>query len=199
MTMDEDISGTSSVESADIHVCIFPNLEEFMVIDVRNPGDPHLRLASAADLITDGYLSELEQEFSKLLRAEGPPFVNMMLLAARVQEMVTQHGVARLIEVLSGGEATEDEPRIALFLAAGPVLTMSDDDLSLAFDAFFSNVTPAGFAARCDATFKRLLTLEKQHLQEQHKDELRRAVRGESDQFFTLWQDNAPGGGFSAS
>ncbi len=197
--MYEDISETSSVESADIHVCIFPNLEEFMVIDVRNPGEPDLRLASVHDLLTDDYLSELEREFSKLLRAEGPPFVNLMLLAARVQEMVTERGVARLIEVLSGGAAAGEPPRIALFLAAGPVLTMSDDDLSLAFDAFFSNVTPAGFAARCDATFKRLLTLEKQHLQEQHKDELRRAVRGESDQFFTLWQDNAPGGGFSAS
>ena len=197
--MDEDISGTSSVDSADIHVCIFPNLEEFMVIDVRDPGDPNLRLASVKDLLTDDYLSELEREFSNLLRADGPPFVNMMLLAARVQEMIAERGVARLIEVLGGGEVEEDEPRIALFLAAGPVLTMSNDDLSLAFDAFFSNVTPAGFAARCDATFKRLLTVEKQHIQKQHKDELRRAVRGESDQFFTLWQDGAPGGGFSAS
>ncbi len=197
--MYEDISETSSVESADIHVCIFPNLEEFMVIDVRDPGEPDLRLASVHDLLSEGYLSELEREFSKLLRAEGPPFVNLMLLAARVQEMVTERGVARLIEVLSGGTADGEPPRVALFLAAGPVLTMSDDDLSLAFDAFFSNVTPAGFAARCDAAFKRLLTLEKQYLQEQHKDELRRAVRGESDQFFTLWQDNAPGGGFSAS
>ena len=197
--MYEDISETSSVESADIHVCIFPNLEEFMVIDVRKHGEPDLRLASVHDLLTDDYLNELEREFSNLLRAEGPPFVNLMLLAARVQEMVTERGVARLIEVLSGGAADGEPPRVALFLAAGPVLTMSDDDLSLAFDAFFSNVTPAGFAARCDATFKRLLTLEKQYLQEQHKDELRRAVRGESDQFFTLWQDNAPGGGFSAS
>lgn len=197
--MYEDISETSSVESADIHVCIFPNLEEFMVIDVRKPGEPDLRLASVHDLLTEDYLGELEREFSNLLRAEGPPFVNLMLLAARVQEMVTERGVARLIEVLSGGAADGEPPRVALFLAAGPVLTMSDDDLSLAFDAFFSNVTPAGFAARCDATFKRLLTLEKQYLQEQHKDELRRAVRGESDQFFTLWQDNAPGGGFSAS
>lgn len=197
--MYEDISETSSVESADIHVCIFPNLEEFMVIDVRKPGEPDLRLASVHDLLTDDYLNEVEREFSNLLRAEGPPFVNLMLLAARVQEMVTECGVARLIEVLTGGAADGEPPRVALFLAAGPVLTMSDDDLSLAFDAFFSNVTPAGFAARCDATFKRLLTLEKQYLQEQHKDELRRAVRGESDQFFTLWQDNAPGGGFSAS
>ena len=113
--------------------------------------------------------------------------------------MVAERGVARLVEVLGGDAAAEDAPRIALFLAAGSVLKMSDDDLSLAFDAFFSNVTPAGFAARCDATFKRLLTVEKQHIQEQHKDELRRAVRGESDQFFTLWQDGAPGGGFSAS
>ena len=197
--MDEDISGTSSVDSADIHVCIFPNLEEFMVIDVRDPGDPQLRLASVKELLTDEYLSELEREFSGLLRAGGPPFVNMMMLAARVQEMVAERGVARLVEVLGGDAAAEDAPRIALFLAAGPVLKMSDDDLSLAFDAFFSNVTPAGFAARCDATFKRLLTVEKQHIQEQHKDELRRAVRGESDQFFTLWQDGAPGGGFSAS
>ena len=197
--MDEDISETSSVDSADIHVCIFPNLEEFMVIDVRDSGAPHLRLASVKELLTDEYLSELEREFSGLLRADGPPFVNMMMLAARVQEMVAERGVARLVEVLGGDAAAEDAPRIALFLAAGPVLKMSDDDLSLAFDAFFSNVTPAGFAARCDATFKRLLTVEKQHIQEQHKDELRRAVRGESDQFFTLWQDGAPGGGFSAS
>lgn len=197
--MEQYVNDENSVSSADIHVCIFPNLEDFMIIDVRDVEVPHLRLASAKELLSENYLAELEKEFGDLLRAEGPPFVNMMLLAARVQALITQRGMSRLLEMLSADALAGEPPRISLFVATGPILKMSDDDLSLAFDTFFHNVVSGEFAARCDATFKRLLKMEKNCIQEQHKDELRRAVRGESDQFFTLWQDSPPGGNFSAS
>ena len=79
--MDEPES--DSVLSADLHVCIFPNLDEFMVIDVRDLEAPKARVMPAAEVLTATHYDDLEAEFSRLLRTEGPPFLNLMLLSAR--------------------------------------------------------------------------------------------------------------------
>ena len=38
--MQEHKAESDSVEDADIHICIFPHLDEFMVLDVRDPQRP---------------------------------------------------------------------------------------------------------------------------------------------------------------
>ena len=87
---------------------------------------------------------------------------------------------------------------MSLFLAAGPVLNMDESDLAAAMDGFFDDKLASSFVAQCTAEFKRLLVEEKAQISKKERDELRRAVLGESDQFMTLWQDQ-PGEGFSSS
>ena len=196
--MAEQPEEENSVASADVHICIFPHLEEFLVIDVRDQAQPSVRVVSTGDFATPGYISEIEEDFAKLIRAEGPPFMNLMLLPARLQALLQQRGLARLMGLFGSSEDDPDRPRMSLFLAAGPVLNMDESDLAAAMDGFFDDKLASSFVAQCTAEFKRLLVEEKAQISKKERDELRRAVLGESDQFMTLWQDQ-PGEGFSSS
>ena len=198
MNMDEHEEEANSVLSADIHVCIFPHLTEFLVIDVRDLQHPKLRVIQTSELVTPSYLEELQRDFNELLHAEGPPFMNLMMLPARLQSLLQQKGIANLVHLFGGIDADSERPRISLFLASGPVLNMEEEDLVNTMEAFFDGKLPSGFVGECNTEFRRLLQTEKAHISAKERDELRRAVLGESDQFFTLWQDQ-PGEGFSPS
>ncbi len=185
-----------SIESADIHISIFPHLDEFMAIDLRNRQEPQVRVVSTGEFLTPEYYLELEKQISEMLRAPGPPFMALMALPARVQALLQQKGVERLAKLFDGEGQERKESRISLFLCTGPILNMSDDEISSALSGFFQDRFPGPFVDECNSTFRRLLAREKEMVLQRERDELRRAVLGESDQFFTLWQDR-PGTGFS--
>ncbi|MEE9284489.1 MAG: hypothetical protein V3V35_02050 [Dehalococcoidia bacterium] len=194
--MDRQQPESGSIESADIHISVFPHLDEFMAIDLRSPDHPQVRVVGTGDFLTPDYFRELEQQFSQMLREPGPPFMNLMALPTRLQMLLQQKGMERLAK-LFGGEGTDaKKSRISLFLCIGPILTMSDDEVSMALKGFFEDRFPQAFVDECGSTFRRLLAQEKQRIAQGERDALRQAVLGDSDQFFTLWQDR-PGGGFS--
>ena len=194
--MAEENAEPSSVTSADIHVYIFPDLDDFLVIDVRNLDAPKVQVRAVKELLTEEYLRGLERAFSKLLRSDGPPFTNLMLLPARLQALWQQQGIANLLRLFGANESS-DPPRISLFLCSGPILAMSDEALSLSMEPFFEGRVASGFVAESHAALFRLLQDERTHIAQKERDELRRAVVGKSEQFFTLWQQSP--GGFSSS
>lgn len=177
----------NSVRSADIHICIFPNLDDFLVIDVRDLNAPKVQVIAVKELLTEEYLRGLEGAFSKLLRSNGPSFTNLMLLPARLQALLQQQGVANLLRLFGENESS-NPPRISLFFCSGPILAMGDEELSSAMETFFDGRAPSGFVAESHAAFGRLLQEERSHIARKERDELRRAVMGKSEQFFTLWQ-----------
>jgi hypothetical protein len=184
----------NSIHSAEFHVTIFPHLEEFLVIDARDLSKPQLRMLKARDLLTTEHLRDLEQGFGQLLRTPGPPFLNMMALPARVQTLLQQVGGAHLGKMLSG-EGGEGQHRISLFICAGPIVTMSDEELGGAFSGFFGDTVPQAFAKECRDTFLRLLRQERMHIEQSEREELRRAVLGETGDFYTMWKRPGTGQG----
>ncbi|MSQ25306.1 MAG: hypothetical protein EXR49_03385 [Dehalococcoidia bacterium] len=193
---------SNSILSADIHISLFPNLHQFMVIDVRDLADPKVRVVDTTELLTPEYYREIEEEFSGLLRMEGAPFLNLMLLPARLQAMLQQKGMAALAQMFGDPSAGEERNRISLFICSGAILTMKPREMAAAMDAFFGNRVLTSFVDECTKTLLRLLDAERTQLAKKERDELRRAVLGESEQFLTLWQ-NPPGQeprqGFSSS
>ncbi len=182
----------NSIHSAEFHVTIFPHLEEFLVIDARDLARPQLRMLNVKDLLTPEHLRELEQGFAQLLRTPGPPFLNMMALPARVQTLLQQAGGAHLGKMLSA-DAGEGQQRISLFICAGPIVTMSPEELEAAFTGFFGNAVPQAFAQECKGAFLQMLRQERTHIEQAEREELRRAVLGETGDFYTMWK--RPGAG----
>ncbi len=188
--MDQSEPQGNSIESADLHVTIFPHLDEFMAIDVRDKARPQVRVVNAKELLTPDHYRELEQELAALIRAPGPPFLSLITLPARMQAAMQEKGAARLAKLLAGGGGGH---RISLFICAGPIVAMTDEEADTALQAFFQDSYPKSFVELCGATFRRLLRRERTFIVSQEREQLRRAVLGESDQFYTMWQ--RPGGG----
>jgi hypothetical protein len=189
--MDNDAEYTS-VHDADIHVCIFPHMDEFILLDFRDDEHPTYRVVPASELLTPQYYKEIEKEFHTFLYSGEAPFVNMMTLPQRLELFLRSQGMRRLTNILPTGAAdASDEPRVSIFLASGPLVDMSNEDLVELLDNFFEDGPPKEFVKDYGATFLRLLEQERVRIKAQALDELRRAVKGQSNQFFTLWQDRS--------
>lgn len=188
--MQENEPEYTSVHDADVHVCIFPHLKEFILLDFRDDDHPTFRVVQASELLTPEYYKEIAEEFRRLLHSEDAPFVTLMTLPQRLESFLRAKGLQRLNELLQHNPAVKEEenPRVSVFFCSGPMLTMGDEDVTAALNAFFEDGPPETFVKEYAITFRRLLELERASIRSQEMDELRRAVRGQSNQFFTLWQ-----------
>ncbi len=178
----------TSVHDADIHVCIFPHLDEFILLDYRDSGHPVVRVVPASELLTPQYFQEIEREFSRILYSGDAPFVNLMALPQRLEHFLKNQGLHHLTSLLPPGPE-KDSPRVSVFLCSGPVINMGEEELSAFLDSFFEDGPPQQFVRDYTTTFMRLLEAERASIRSRELDELRRAVKGHSNQFFTLWQE----------
>lgn len=187
--MNEGEQQSNSVHDADIHVCIFPHLNEFIVLDTRDMKDPSFRIVPSSEMLTPAYYAEIEKEFSKLLQAApNEPFINLMTLPQRLEIHLRQNGMRALTRLVQGSD-TYEEQRMSLFLCTGPILTMHKSDVNSLIEAFFRNAVSETFIRDYASAFHRMIMDEKGHIKARQEEELRRAVQGHSNQFFTLWQN----------
>lgn len=176
--------------TANIHVTIFPNLDRFLLIDVRDTDKPLVRVVHTDELLTPEYYAEIERRFTELLRAtDEAPFQKLILLPARVQAMLQEHGMSALASLCSGKDPAVQGGQLSVFLCTGSILNMARPELEAAMDSFLQGAYSAEFVARCKETFVGLLEEERGRIADQERDELRRAVIGQDEQFLTLWQD----------
>ena len=186
--MEEREDEASSIHDADIHVCIFPHLDEFVVLDVRDMENPRFRVVPAKEMLTPAYYQEVRKEFSRMLQSGESPFLSLITLPERLELYLRKKGMQALTHLVQNGDPSPEEQRLSLFLCAGPILSMSDEDISASLETFFQDRLPASFVREYGDTFRRLLAQEKASIKARQQEELRRAVLGRSSQFFTLWQ-----------
>ena len=186
--MEEREDEATSVHDADLHVCIFPHLDEFVVLDVRDMENPRFRVVPAKEMLTPAYYQEVRKEFSRMLQSGESPFLSLITLPERLELYLRKKGMQALTHLVQNGDPSPEERRLSLFLCAGPILSMSDEDISASLEAFFQDRLPAPFVREYGDTFRGLLAQEKASIKARQQEELRRAVLGRSSQFFTLWQ-----------
>ena len=186
--MEEHEEEASSVNEAEIFVCIFPHLREFILLDVRDMEKPQSRVVAVEELLTPRYYEEVEREFSRMLRSGESPFLNLLQLPNRLEAHLRRKGMRALSQFVPGGDENQ---RLSVFLCDGPILAMSDEDISGMMETFFQGGPPASFVQEYGATFKHLLEQEKASIRAREQEELRRAVEGRSSQFYTLWQNRS--------
>ncbi len=190
--MSEAEQSGSVIESADVHVCAFPNIDTLLVLDLRDERTPTMRIVKAAELLTPDYYTEVEAAFSKLLRAGGAGFLKVMALPMALQVVLQEKGIAA-IQRLFPGPGKHGDVRISIIIAESSLLAMSDDDLHLANEAFFDGKYADSFVAECGKTFAKLVAEERGVAAEKERLELLNIVTGDSDQFFTMWDRKASG------
>ena len=180
--------GQKGPEHMDISLCIFPHLEEFLVIDLRW-GTPRISLLNTADVFGDSFFSKIDHGFSQILREPSEhPFAHIMDLPLRVEELVREAGMLSILDRL-GERGKEDEiPTVAVYIIGGAALSMNSQQITFAFRSLLGEDAAQNIVVECCDLLERLIGEEHEVVKGIDQQELREALEEQSPNFFTLWE-----------
>ncbi len=177
-------------ERPDIVLYIFPHLKEFLAIDLRDDSS-EVTLLNAEDVFDYQFFQGLEEEFSSTLQ-EGNvyPFSHIINLPLRLEEIIRSIAMASIMAKL-GVECSEDEelPSVVVFIISGGALALHSDKLVNSLRELLRTYPGSAEVPHWENVISRLVREENQALQELSYQELTEALRDDSPDYFTLWEN----------
>lgn len=183
--------GADPEQDAVVSICIFPHLQDFIIIDIRReiPGRPRVRLLNTEKVLTDKFYSEVESSFSQLLRQKEQPFAKLLALPTHIESVVREGSIRALLEMINEDVPEASVPQIAIFLFAGPALNMNAAQLTETVRHIFSRELDVEIVRESVQLLEKLLAQERELLQDQEKEDLKQMIKGQSSDYFTLWEN----------
>jgi hypothetical protein len=177
-------------ERPDLQLYIFPHLQEFLTIDLRD-GSPHIMLLNTADVFGEDFFKAVEEEFSLAAREENEfPFAHLINLPLRLEEIIRGVAITCILEHL-GIDSDDEEhlPTVVVFVVSGGALAMHSEKLIESVKSFLGSFIEDPTIVRWEGVLTRLVTEENEALQRINQQELTEALRGDSPDYFTLWEN----------
>lgn len=183
----------SDITKAEISLCIFPHLSELVVVDARTglPGRPRFEILPVQEVFNEEFFSDLEKEFSSLLRKDEAPFLKIMSLPQELEKKIRMNGLRSLLTRIDSdiqSDQTEDMPSVAVLFLTGPFLTLDEDGLRHALGDLFNDQLGGDELEKCIETVIKLAANEREANNGSSSGELTRLIRGDSNHYATLWQ-----------
>lgn len=176
----------------ELQLCIFPHLREFLVFDAR-PGQPRVRSLSADDVFGDEFFRAVEHEFSHALREMGDyPFAHLMNLSMHFEEAIREVAMMFILERLGvrpGSEPAPEIPTVVVYVISGGVVSSGAE---LALDTLRELLQKPGSRESLpewESRFAAMAAQEAEIMQRLNRQELAQAIRGESPDYFALWDN----------
>ena len=173
----------------DIQLCIFPHLKEFLVVDLRE--DPkRVLLMNTGDVFVDEFFKSVEAEFSEVLREETAfPFSHFINLPLRLEEVMRETAMTFILDRLDIQLGDEEEiPNVVVFVISGGALTSRADQVLDGLRELLKPFIGEGALEDWEETISRLVSEEKRGLHQETMHDLSDALRGDSPDYFTLWE-----------
>lgn len=176
-------------ETPDIQLCIFPHLKEFIAIDLREQ-PPQVLLLSTEHIFIEEFYKNVEADFSEVLREENPfPFAHFINLPLRLEEIVRDTAMTFILDSLGVNlERYEDTPTVIVFVVSGGALTSNSEQVVQGLRKLLRTNDGEAIESEWDETISRLVAEENRFLQDMNFQELTDAIRGDSPDYFTLWE-----------
>ena len=177
-------------ERPDIMLYIFPHLREFLAIDLRDDRS-EVSLLNTAEVFNEEFFHTLELEFSKTLREGNQfPFAHLINLPLRLEEIVRGVAMSSIMERLGVDPEDEEElPTVVVFIISGGALAMHSDRLVTSLRELLQAYPGGADISRWERVIARLVAEENVVLQELSHQELTEALRDDSPDYFTLWEN----------
>ena len=188
----------------DLQLCIFPHLREFLVFDSR-PGEPRVRLLNADDVLGEEFFRTVEAEFSHALRHTGEfPFAHLMNLTMHFEETVREVAMSFILDRLgvrlhaeTGSELNPDEfPGVVVYVVSGNAAAAHSEVVLGALRTLLEDSGDGGEPGSFSGSFNEweakltaLIAEESEIAQRLSRQELAEAIRGDSPDYFTLWDN----------
>ena len=181
----------------DLQLCIFPHLKEFMVFDSR-PGEPRVRVMDADDVLGDEFFGAVEAEFSHALRHTGEyPFAHLMNLTMHFEETVREVAMSFILDRLGvrlhaepGTEINPDDlPGVVVYVISGNAAGAHSEVVLGALRTLLEEKEDGDSLWEWEAKLTDLINRESEIAQRLSRQELTEAIRGDSPDYFTLWDN----------
>ena len=188
--------GPFEAGSPDIQLCIFPHLHEFLVFDSR-PGQQQVQLLHTDEILGDDFFSAVEAEFSHVLRHTGDfPFSHLMNLTMHFEETIREVVMSFILERLGvqlhaepGTDLSPDDlPGVVVYVIAGGAASAHSE---VVLDALRSLLGSGGHESlpEWEGKLTDMVARESEITQRLSREELAEAIRGDSPDYFTLWDN----------
>tara|TARA_B100000315_G_C14357434_1_gene486879 strand:+ start:195 stop:767 length:573 start_codon:yes stop_codon:yes gene_type:complete len=176
-------------EHPDIQLCLFPHLKEFLVIDLRKE-PPGILLLNTGEVFTDEFFTAVEAEFSDVVRAETEfPFAYLIDLPLRLEEAIRQTAMTFILDRLGLDADVEPLPTVVVFIVSGGALAAQSELVLDGLKQLLRDQCGEPMAAEWEEVLARLIAEENAVLQGLNQRELTEALRGDSPDYFTLWEN----------
>ena len=181
----------------DLQLCIFPHLREFLVFDAR-PGEPQVRLLNTDDVLGDEFFRAVEAEFSHALRHTGEfPFSHLMNLTMHFEETIREVAMSFILERLGvrmhaepGMELTPDDmPGVVVYVITGSGAAAHSEVVLESLRSLLGRGEGPESLADWESTLSGMVARESAITERLHRQELAEAIRGDSPDYFTLWEN----------
>ena len=181
----------------DIQLCIFPHLREFLVFDAR-PGEPQVLLLDTDDILGDEFFRAVEAEFSHALRHTGEfPFSHLMNLTMHFEETIREVAMSFILERLGvrmhaepGSELTPDDmPGVVVYVITGNAASAHSEVVLDALRSLLERGDGPESLTEWEGMLTGMVARESEITQRLNRQELNEAIRGESPDYFTLWEN----------
>ena len=177
-------------ERPDIQLYIFPHLQEFITVDLRETV-PQVSLLNTGDLFNEEFFRCVETEFSQAIR-EGTdfPFSHLMNLPMRLEETIRGMAMNFILERLGMDPEDEEElPSVLVFVISGGALSLHSEKLVKSLQEFLGGHSDAAALSEWSAIITRLVEEESVVLKKLSQEDLAEAVPGDAPDYFTLWEN----------
>ncbi len=184
----------------EIQLCIFPHLREFLVFDARI-GQPQVRVIGADEIFGDEFFRAVEHEFSHALREMGDfPFAHLMNLTMHFEEAIREVAMMFILERLGvrlggtpdfpGGESQNIEiPGVVVYVITGGTVSAHSDLVLGALRELLEKPGSRESLPEWEHRFAEMVAQEAEIMQRLNRQELAQAIRGESPDYFALWDN----------
>jgi hypothetical protein len=178
---------------ADISLCVFPHLDEIVVVDGRTSvaGRPLFEVMRMQDVFTGQFYEDIQADFKELLHRDERPFFKILSLPQELDGLIKLHGLKAVLARLDPSmtiSSPADMPNVALLILTGPFLTLDEESLRESLREMFSSQLDGAMLDECIDTVCKLAADERQESNGSGGGELTSLITGENAHYATIWQ-----------
>ena len=176
-------------ERPDIQLCIFPHLTEMLVIDQRGEA-ADIFLLNASEVFTAEFFKAVEEEFSETLRAHTHfPFAHLINLPMQMEETIRDAVMTSILDRLGVTQDADEFPTVIVFIVSGGALTAQPEQVLEGLKTILRDHCGEAAVEEWQGDLSRLIAEESAALQSVTAQELNEALRDDSPDYFTLWEN----------
>jgi hypothetical protein len=187
--MDIPLSDDSFFKPAELNICIFPHLREFMVVDSRAtvPGGPHTYLLDTGQILDSDFYSKVESSISEIIRDTPRTFSELGYLPQKMDDAIRENTLSAIFRQVNGQSEIDYIPEVSIFLCMGPALGMTPAQINEAVQGMLGEKADAWTIKNSLDQLERLMNEERVLAKVEEVQVTCQAISGDDAMYYTLW------------